>query len=156
MSVSTDLRRRDTARLDELIIEQERIFVERQPRSAELARAAEGSLAGGVTSSWQIARPQPVWISHGAGSKLYDADGNEYVDLHAGYGVNVVGHAHPKIVEAIADRARLGTHFAQPTEESIAVSRELARRWGLPLWRFSKSGAEGTMEVVHLLRGATG
>ena len=156
MSVSTDLRRRDAARLDELIIEQERIFVERQPRSAELARAAEGSLAGGVTSSWQIARPQPVWISHGAGSKVYDADGTEYVDLHAGYGVNVVGHAHPKIVEAISDRSRLGTHFSQPTPDSIAVSRELARRWGLPLWRFSNSGTEATMDVVHLMRATTG
>src|SRR5919198_5944090 len=152
MSVSTDLRRRDAARLDELIIEQERIFVERQPRSAALARAAEGSLAGGVTSSWQIARPQPVWISHGAGSKVYDVDGNEYVDLHAGYGVNVVGHAHPKIVEAISNRSRLGTHFAQPTEDSIAVSRELARRWGLPLWRVSESGAGASMDVGHLTR----
>ena len=156
MSVSTQLRERDAARLDELITEQERIFVERQPRSGELARIGERSLAGGVTSSWQIARPQPVWISHGAGSKVYDADGNEYVDLHGGYGVNVVGHAHPKVVEAVSRRVGQGTHFAQPTEDSIAVSQELARRWGLPLWRFSNSGTEATMDVVHLMRAATG
>jgi glutamate-1-semialdehyde 2,1-aminomutase len=156
MSVSTHLEERDAARLDELISEQERVFVQRQPRSAELARAAKGSLAGGVTSSWQISRPQPVWISHGVGSKVFDADGNEYVDLHGGYGVNVVGHAHPKIVEAVSERVKRGTHFAQPTEDSIAVSRELARRWGLPLWRFSNSGTEATMDAVHLMRAATG
>ncbi len=57
--------------LAEIISEQERIFISRQPESALLAARATEALAGGVTSSWQIARPQPVWLSHGSGSKLY-------------------------------------------------------------------------------------
>src|SRR5579871_4737204 len=72
-------------RLKELIAEQEEIFVRRQPNSARLAARAPARLAGGVTSSWQITAPQPVWLSHGRGSKVYDVDGNEYVDLHGGY-----------------------------------------------------------------------
>ncbi|CAN5653982.1 aspartate aminotransferase family protein [soil metagenome] len=146
----------DLERLDELVEDQERIFLERQPRSGATTEVARRSLAGGATSSWQIARPQAVWISHGAGSKVFDVDGNAYVDLHGGYGVMAVGHAHPKIVEAVTARIALGSHFAQPTEDSIAVSEELARRFGLPLWRFGNSGTEATMDAVHLMRAITG
>ena len=113
-------------------------------------------LAGGVTSSWQITQPQPVWLSHGAGGKVYDADGNEYVDLHGGYGAALAGHAHPAIVAAVKAQVERGTHFAQPTENAIAVAGELARRWGLPRWRFANSGTEATMDAVHLMRSYTG
>jgi glutamate-1-semialdehyde 2,1-aminomutase len=147
---------RDLARLDRLIEEEERIFLKRQPRSAELLARARRALAGGVTSNWQISHPQAIWISHGAGSKVYDVDGTEYVDLHGGYGVMAVGHAHPKIVEAVTRRVELGTHFAQPTEDAIVVAEELARRFGLPLWRFANSGTEATMDAVHLMRAITG
>src|SRR5450432_3501420 len=60
--------------LDDVIGQQERIFIDRQPESAKLAAQARLAMAGGVTSSWQISRPQPVWLSHGSGSKLYDVD----------------------------------------------------------------------------------
>jgi glutamate-1-semialdehyde 2,1-aminomutase len=146
----------DPARLEQLVEEQEREFVRRQPRSAELTATAEATLAGGATSSWMIARPQAVWISHGQGSQVHDVDGNRYVDLHGGYGVGLVGHAHPRIVAAVQDRVTKGTHFAQPVEDTIAVSQELARRFGLPLWRFGNSGTEATMDAVHLMRAATG
>jgi glutamate-1-semialdehyde 2,1-aminomutase len=146
----------DLSRLDVLIAQQEAAFLRRQRGSAALAERAGRSLAGGVTSSWQISRPQPIWISHGAGSKVYDADGIEYVDLHNGYGVMAVGHAHPKIVEAVAARVARGTHFAQPTEDAIVVAENLAQRFGLPKWRFANSGTEATMDAVHLMRAITG
>ncbi len=142
--------------LDALIEEQEQEFVARQPRSRALAERATRSLAGGVTSSWQITRPQAVWISHGAGSKIYDVDGKEYVDLHGGYGAGFAGHAHPAIVEAVQRQVARGTHFAQPTEDAIVVGEELARRFGLPLWRFCNSGTEATMDAIHLMRAITG
>ena len=121
------------ADLATIIEQQEQIFVRRQPESARLADLAARSLAGGVVSSWQISRPQPVWLSHGAGSKLYDVDGNCYVDLHGGYGVSLAGHAHPAVVAAIRAQAERGTHFAQPTETALIVAAELQRRFGLPL-----------------------
>src|SRR5215213_3550571 len=127
----------DLRRLDEIIVEGERRFKKRQPRSRALIGEARGVLAGGATSSWQIARPQMIWVSHGEGSRIYDADGGEYVDLHGGYGVGAVGHAHP-------------------TEDAIVVAGELAPRFGLPLWRFSNSGTEATMDAVHLMRAITG
>jgi glutamate-1-semialdehyde 2,1-aminomutase len=142
--------------LRHVIAEQERIFVERQPRSGHLAARARRSLAGGATSSWQITAPQPVWLSHGSGSKIYDVDGNEYVDLHGGYGATLAGHAHPAIVAAVTAQVARGTHFAQPTQDAVVVADELARRFGLPLWRFANSGTEATMDAVHLMRAITG
>ncbi len=153
---STDAKLTTDAKLKQIIAEQEEIFVRRQPKSQRLAEEASQHLAGGVTSSWQITVPQPVWLSRGRGSKVWDVDGNEYVDLHGGYGAALAGHAHPAIAKAITDQAQNGTHFAQPTPDAVTVARELARRFGLPIWRFANSGTEATMDAVHLMRSITG
>jgi len=144
------------AKLAEIIAAQEGIFVRRQPQSKRLAEQAQRYLTGGVTSSWQITAPQPVWLSHGRGSKVYDVDGNEYVDLHGGYGAMLAGHAHPAVQRAISTQATKGTHFAQPTPDAVVVAEELANRFGLPRWRFANSGTEATMDAVHLMRSITG
>jgi glutamate-1-semialdehyde 2,1-aminomutase len=142
--------------IDTLIAQEEERFLQRQGRSAELYAQAQQVLAGGGTSSWQIARPQMIWLSHGHGSRMVDVDGHEYVDMHGGYGVGVAGHGHPAIVAAVSGRVPRGTHFAQPTPDAIVVATELAARWGLPLWRFGNSGTEATMDAVHLMRAITG
>jgi glutamate-1-semialdehyde 2,1-aminomutase len=154
--ISPDAEGRQESKLTEVIAEQEEIFLRRQPESARLAGRAGESLVGGVTSSWQITVPQAVWLSHGRGAKVYDVDGNEYVDLHGGYGAALAGHAHPAMVAAIRGQAGLGTHFAQPTPAAVVVAEELARRFGLPQWRFANSGTEATMDAVHLMRSVTG
>lgn len=143
-------------RVDRLIADEEQVFLRRQPRSAELIARAREHLAGGATSNWQIAQPQAVWLSHGHGSKVYDVDGTEYVDMHGGYGASIAGHAHPAIVDAVSQQIRRGTHFAQPTENAIWIAEELSRRFDLPLWRFANSGTEATMDAVHLARAVTG
>jgi glutamate-1-semialdehyde 2,1-aminomutase len=76
--------------------------------------------------------------------------------MHGGYGAGLAGHAHPAIVEAVCRRVVRGTHFAQPTEDAIIVAEELGNRFGLPLWRFTNSGTEATMDAVHLMRAITG
>ncbi len=130
------------ADIDDAITQQEKIFIERQPGSSHLADRARHSLAGGVTSSWQITVQQAVWLSHGQGAKIWDVDGNEYVDLHGGYGVTLAGHGHPAIVDAMLSQSSRGTHFAQPTRTAVLVAEELTRRFDLPLWRFANSGTE--------------
>ncbi len=142
--------------VDALIAREAQVFLDRQPRSTELIAKAREHLAGSATSNWQIAEPQAVWMSHGRGSKIFDVDGTEYVDMHGGYGVSIAGHAHPEIVAAVTERVSRGTHFAQPTEDAIWITGELSRRFGLPLWRFANSGTEATMDAVHLARAATG
>jgi glutamate-1-semialdehyde 2,1-aminomutase len=142
--------------LDDLIATERRKFLERAPKATEMGRRANRSLAGGVTSSWQISDPQPIWIERGEGSRVWDVDGNEYVDLHGGYGVMLAGHAHPAVVAAVTERVTMGTHFAQPTADAITVAEELSARYGQPLWRFGNSGTEATMDAVHLMRAIKG
>ena len=113
-------------------------------------------MPGGVPSSFQRNDPWPVYIERGEGSRVWDVDGNEYIDFHNGFGVMCVGHANPVIAAAVQARMDDGTHFAAPTEGSIAVAEELRRRWGLAHWRFTNSGTESTMDAIHLARVATG
>lgn len=148
--------RTESTNLDRIIAAETERFRRQMRESARKTEAAKASLAGGVTSSWQISDPHPIWIESGAGSRVIDVDGNEYVDFHGGYGAMLAGHAHPAIVRALNNRLSRGTHFAQPVEDAIVVSRELADRYGLPLWRFGNSGTEATMDAVHLMRAFTG
>ncbi|HEY7564952.1 MAG TPA: aspartate aminotransferase family protein, partial [Acidimicrobiia bacterium] len=98
----------------------------------------------------------PIWIDRGRASRVFDVDGNEYVDFHGGYGAMLAGHAHPAIVRAVTERVQLGTHFAQPVPDAMIVATHLVERYGLPLWRFGNSGTEATMDAVHLMRAVTG
>jgi glutamate-1-semialdehyde 2,1-aminomutase len=145
-----------TARVKELIAREEERFRLARPRSQKLWEEAREVMPRGVPSSFQDAAPQPVFVERGLGSRVWDVDGNEYVDFHNGFGVMVVGHAHPKIVDAVSRRIALGSHFAQPVAEVAEVARELSRRFRLPKWRFTNSGTESTLDAVHIARGFTG
>jgi glutamate-1-semialdehyde 2,1-aminomutase len=76
-------------------------------------------------------------------------------DFHNGFGAMVQGHAHPAIGKALQERYALGTHFAAPTEDAVAVGEELARRWDLPRWRYTNSGSESTMDAIRIARAYT-
>jgi glutamate-1-semialdehyde 2,1-aminomutase len=146
----------DLDRVESLIQQEEAALEPKHRRSIEYRAEASRRLPGGVSSSWQTAPPHPIYVSHGKGSRVFDIDGNEYVDFHNGYGVMATGHAHPKIVEAVQRRIELGSHFAQPTEDALIVAENLAERTGLPLWRFGNSGTEATLDATRLMRAATG
>ncbi|HEX2068607.1 MAG TPA: aspartate aminotransferase family protein, partial [Actinomycetota bacterium] len=105
---------------------------------------------------FQANDPYPIYLSRGQGSHVWDVDGAEYVDFHSGFGVNIVGHAHPKIAEAIEQAARSGTHFAVTTESTVALAEELCRRFRLEQVRFTNSGTEATMDAIRVARAATG
>jgi glutamate-1-semialdehyde 2,1-aminomutase len=144
-----------SARVKELTTREEERFRKARPRSHTLWNEAREVMPRGVPSSFQDAAPQPVFVERGKGSRVWDVDGNEYVDFHNGFGVMVVGHAHPKIVEAVSHRIAQGSHFAQPVAEDVQVARELSRRFGLPQWRFTNSGTESTLDAVRIARAFT-
>src|SRR4051812_3001805 len=77
-------------------------------------------------------------------------------DFHNGFGSMVQGHAHPAIGRAITERYGQGTHFAAPTEDAIVVGEELAKRFGLPKWRYTNTGSESTMDAIRIARAHTG
>ena len=146
----------DPARVNSLMEREQAQLRKRTHRSAEYFTRAKDVMPGGVPSSFQRTDPWPTYLERGEGSRVWDVDGNEYVDFHNGFGVMCVGHANPVIAAAVKARMDQGTHFAAPTEGSIVVAEELRRRWGLPHWRFTNSGTESTMDAIHLARGLTG
>src|SRR6185436_15968496 len=146
----------DRRRIRDLTERENQRLNDATPRSGELFNRADRVLAGGVASSYQLREPWPIYLERGSGPRVWDVDGNEMLDFHNGFGSMVQGHAHPAIGAAIAERYGSGTHFAAPTEDAIAVGDELARRWGLPKWRFTNSGSESTMDAIRIARGTTG
>ncbi|MFY9580089.1 MAG: aspartate aminotransferase family protein [Gaiellaceae bacterium] len=146
----------DRERIAALTEREERRLNDRTPGSRALFERARSSLVRGVPSAYQERDPWPIYLSHGAGSRVWDVDGNELIDLHNAFGSMVQGHAHPAIVRAVRERVALGTHFAAPTEDGVIVAEELARRWGLPWWRFVNSGSEATMDAIRIARARTG
>src|SRR6202049_1825144 len=143
-------------RIKALITREEDAFRAGRRRSDEEWREGRQVAPRGARSSRQDAAPQPIFVERGLGSRIWDVDGNEYVDFHNGFGVMVVGHAHPLIVKAVSERATLGTHFAQPVADDAVVAEELSRRFKQPQWRFTNSGTESTLDAVRLARGFTG
>ena len=131
-------------------------LLERTKASASLYERAVRLLPFGVVSSFQKMQPYPIYVTRGRGSHIWDQDGQEYLDFHCGFGAMVVGHAHPRIVEAISQAASRGTHFAATTEEGIAFGEEIARRFNLEMVRFANSGTEATMDAIRVARAATG
>jgi glutamate-1-semialdehyde 2,1-aminomutase len=146
----------DRKRIAALSEAQQETFRNRTGASAQTYQRALEVMPNGVPSSFQVNEPWPVYLSRGKGSRVWDVDGNEYVDFHNGFGVMCIGHANPDVGAAVKARIDEGTHFAAPTDGSIAVATELKRRFGLPQWRFTNSGTESTMDAVHIARGATG
>lgn len=130
-------------------------FERQHQRSKDLRDQARRFSPGGVPSSFQDVEPHPIFVDRGSGSRIWDVDGTEYVDFHNGFGVMVVGHAHPQIVEAVTARIKIGSHFAQPVADAIVVAEELASRFGIPRWRFTNSGTESTLDAVRLARAFT-
>jgi glutamate-1-semialdehyde 2,1-aminomutase len=147
---------RITARAKELAASEGARLLERTSGSAALYERALRSLPSGVTSNFQAGDPYPIYLRRGRGARVWDVDETEYVDFHGGFGVNVVGHAHPKIVEAINKAASLGIHFAVTTEVTVALAEEICKRFNLDQVRLVNSGTEATMDAVRVARAATG
>jgi glutamate-1-semialdehyde 2,1-aminomutase len=147
---------RMTGRAKEIAAREAKQLLDRTRGSAALFDRAARVLPMGVSSNFQAGDPYPVYLARGQGSKVWDVDGTEYVDFHSGFGVNVVGHAHPKIVEAVSEQVRNGVHFAVTTETTVALAEEMCRRFRLEQVRLVNSGTEATMDALRVARAATG
>ncbi|MGZ4676901.1 MAG: aspartate aminotransferase family protein [Acidimicrobiia bacterium] len=128
----------------------------RTPGSKTLYERALEHMPMGVGSSFQAWDPYPIYLKEGRGSQVVDVDGNEYLDFHNGFGCMVVGHAHPKVAEAIERAARTGTHFAAPTEPTVRFAEAICERFRCDSIRFANSGTEATMGAIRVARAATG
>jgi len=129
-------------------------------KSAELYRRALARLPGGVNSPVRAMRAigrDPVFVERGSGAELVDVDGNRYVDYVLSWGPLVHGHAHPRVLEAVAAAAARGTTFGAPTAGEVELADEIARRVpSVEMVRMTSSGTEAAMTAIRLARAATG
>jgi glutamate-1-semialdehyde 2,1-aminomutase len=151
-----DARGVDRDRLREIGQREEAAYRARSPRSAALHARAREAMPLGVASSFQTYDPYPLFMTDARGSRIWDADGNEYIDFDMAFGVLAAGHSHPRLAEALQRRVANGTCYTFPVEDGILLAEELKRRFNADLVRFSNSGTEATMDAIRVARGFTG
>ena len=121
---------------------------------------ARGLFPGGVNSpvrAFKAVGGEPLFIARGQGARLFDEDGNAYLDYVLSWGPLLAGHAHPRIVDAIREAAALGTSFGAPTvRESVLAEKVRALVPSIRKLRFVNSGTEATQSALRVARGFTG
>jgi glutamate-1-semialdehyde 2,1-aminomutase len=129
-------------------------------QSEALFAAAKNVIPGGVNSpvrAFKSVGCNPIFIEKAAGSKIYDADGNEYIDYVGSWGPMILGHCHPKVVEAIQQTAASGASFGAPTARETELAEMVSEAYpNIEKVRMVSSGTEATMSAIRLARGYTG
>ena len=148
----------DRARLKQLHAREEMRFVARTSKSRELFEKAKGVMPGGVPMSWMTKWPEkyPLFVASAQGAHFVDVDGNEYIDLCLGDTGSMTGHSPQATVDAISTQLKRGMTAMLPTDDAVAVSSELARRFGLPLWQFTVSATDANRHAIRYSRLITG
>ncbi len=127
-------------------------------KSRQLFDALSKVMAGGVGSADRaLVAPHPIFIDRGQGSRMWDVDGNDYVDYLLGYGPLVLGHAHPRLVEAIDAQMRRGSMYGAAHPLELAAAELLTELMpSMEQVRFGQSGTEAVQSAIRLARAATG
>jgi glutamate-1-semialdehyde 2,1-aminomutase len=129
-------------------------------RSRALFERARTLLPGGVDSpvrAFKAVGGDPLFLRRGEGSRVWDEDGNEYVDYLGSWGPLILGHAHPAVVDAVSKAARDGTSFGAPTQREVELAELVCEAFpSIELVRFVNSGTEATMTSLRLARAFTG
>jgi glutamate-1-semialdehyde 2,1-aminomutase len=131
-------------------------YVERTRSSQRATDRARTVMPLGVPSSFQAYDPHPLVVRRAQDAWMEDVDGNRYVDFDMGFGALFAGHCHPAVRRAIEAQLDDGTLFVTPCEANTEVAELLRDRFGLPMWRFTNSGTEATMDAIRVARGVTG
>ncbi len=129
-------------------------------KSRQLYQQACHHFPGGVNSpvrAWRSVGGEPLFIARASGSRIIDADGNEFIDYVCSWGPLILGHAHPSVVGAIQEAAARGTSYGAPSELEVELAKRISRAMpSLEQMRFVSSGTEATMSAIRLARAFTG
>ncbi|MDH5438532.1 MAG: glutamate-1-semialdehyde 2,1-aminomutase [Candidatus Bathyarchaeota archaeon] len=132
-------------------------YTTRTQKSKKLWEEAKEVVPGGIGSAVRYFEPYPFFISKAKGSRVWDVDGNEYLDLIMGYGINIAGHAHPAIVGAVKKQIEKGSVYTMPHEKTALYVKELLKRFPtMSMFQLANSGAEATMHAIRVARAYTG
>lgn len=129
-------------------------------KSKELYKRGQAHMVGAVNSpvrAFQSVGGTPIFIDHGQGAYVYDVDGNSYVDLVQSYGPMILGHGHPKVLEAVNDAIKKGFSFGASTEGEIELAELICNAFpGMDMVRLVNSGTEAVFSAIRLARAFTG
>ena len=129
-------------------------------RSVALFQQAKKVIPGGVNSAVRAFKSvgcDPIFIEKASGSKVYDVDGNEYIDYVGSYGPMILGHCHPKVVEAVQQTMADGASFGAPTARETELAELVCAAYpNIEKVRMVSSGTEATMSAIRLARGYSG
>ena len=132
-------------------------YLELTPKSRALAEEGKRYLPGADTRTSVYWGPYPIFMTRGEGARLWDVDGAERIDFINNMTTLMLGHANPKVVQALQQQAPLGTAYAAPTKHQIHLAKILCDRIpSLELVRFTNSGTEGTLNAIRAARAFTG
>jgi glutamate-1-semialdehyde 2,1-aminomutase len=132
-------------------------FAARTPKSRAQLERGKQHFPLGVTSNFRFYPPHPIYVREARGARLWDLDGNEYLDHNMCFGVMMPGHANPIVLEAVAAQVKKGTMYGMPYELEQQLAAELQSRFPvLELLRYANSGTEATMHALRVARGFTG
>jgi glutamate-1-semialdehyde 2,1-aminomutase len=132
-------------------------YVSRTSRSRALYDRARKVLPAGVSYSIRFFEPYPFYTARASGSKLYDVDGNEYIDFWLGHTALILGHSPPVVVKAVQEQLVRGTHYGTEHELEIALAEQVVKMIpSVEMMRFTNSGTEANMYAVRLARAYTG
>jgi glutamate-1-semialdehyde 2,1-aminomutase len=147
----------DRARIGELHAREVARFQQARPRSRAMIARAREHMPNGTPMAWMAFHSdQLVYIDHGQGPGFTDVDGFGYLDFNASDLAMFCGHANPAIVAAVQAQVARSTQFLLPTEASVTVAEELARRYPVGQWQFTLSATQANTEAIRLARAATG
>jgi Glutamate-1-semialdehyde aminotransferase len=130
-------------------------FRKRTERSRQIYNEAKEYIPYGVNSNYRYIDPYPVYFKSGKGSKLYDVDGNEYIDFNMAFGALTIGHSHPKLINGIKERIESGTIIGFEYEGSLELAKLITKIYNLDMVRFSSTGGEATQAAVRIARSYT-
>lgn len=125
-------------------------------RQVEMWRRASRSLPGGASSNFRAWGEETVYIDRGEGARIWDLDGNAYVDLRMGYGTTILGHGDPRIDDHVSARMRRGVSFSLTSEDEVSVAELICELTFCEMARMTVSGTEATMHAIRVARGYTG
>jgi len=132
-------------------------YVSRTPKSKALFEYAKNFLPAGVSYGIRYFEPYPFYTAEAKGSKLYDVDGNEYVDFWMGHAALILGHCPPAVMDNVRRQIEIGTHFGTSHELEIKLAEQVAKMVpSAEMIRFTNSGTEANMYATRLARAYTG
>ncbi len=146
---------RNKARVN--IASENKLFTRTHQKSKKMFERSRNSMIGGVPMNWMIEWPGPfpIFAKAGVGSRITDVDGNAYVDFCLGDTGAMFGHSPKAVVDAATRQMRRGITMMLPTEDSIWVGEELARRFGLPYWQITMTATDSNRFALRMAREAT-